>query len=108
MSGQPFERLRACDARILLAPFARHRFDGCGRASILFHERHLRGTPRQGFEAECSAAGEQVEYARLFDTWLQPVEQGFPHTIGRRPNIDAGGELQSPPAMPVGDDAQDA
>src|SRR5690349_2776513 len=68
----------------------------------------MRGTPRQGFEPERTAAGEQVEHARLFDARLQPVEQGFPHTVGCRADLDAGRELQSPPPMSPGDDAQDA
>jgi hypothetical protein len=39
---------------------------------------------------------------------LQPVEQGFPHTVRRGTNLNAGGESQSPTAMPTGDDAQDS
>jgi len=68
----------------------------------------MRGTTRESFEPECAAASKQVEYTRLFDARLQPVEQGFPHTIRRGTNVDAGRELQSPPAVPAGDDAQDS
>ena len=42
------------------------------------------------------------------DARLQPVEQGFPHTVRRRANVDAGGKSQAPAAMAAGDDAQDS
>ena len=55
-----------------------------------------------------ATAREQIEHARPYDARLQPVEQGFPHTIRRGTNLNAGGESQSPTAMPTGDDAQDS
>ena len=44
----------------------------------------------------------------LVDARLQPVEQGFPHAIRRRANLDAGGKAQAAATMPARDDAQDS
>ena len=42
------------------------------------------------------------------DARLQPVEQGFPHPVRRRTNLDTGGKSQASAAMAAADDAQDA
>ena len=79
-----------------------------GRAPILLDESHVRRAARQRFEPERAAAREQVEHARSIDARLQPVEQGFPHPIRRRTDLDAGGKSQAPAAMAAADDAQDS
>jgi len=78
--------------------------DSCRRA---FQRHQLPRATRQGFEPQRPAAGEAIEHHGTPTIGGQPVEQGFPYSIRRRPQalgIDHG----EPAAAPLATDDSDA
>ena len=61
--------------------------------------------PRQRFETQRPGAREQVQAASARHLVLQPVEQGFAHPIGRRPQIRQIRKCDPPAPPGAADDA---
>ena len=76
------------------------------RQRLVFNEHHFAGAARQGLDAKCAAAGEQVQAACARQHRCQPVEQGFPHPVRRGAQSGQLGKGQSPAAPLAADDAQ--
>jgi hypothetical protein len=68
-------------------------------------EGHVRGTARQRLEAERATAREQIQTTRADDRLLQPVEEGFTHAVGRRPDCGERRKHDARAAPAATDDA---
>ena len=67
--------------------------------AVVLDERGVHGTPRQGLEAERTGSREQVEHAGALQFGRQPVEQGDPGPVWRRPDGGFGHLQLSPPPL---------
>ena len=54
----------------------------------LFNHHHASRPARRGFEAEGAAAGKEIKTGKARQILTQPVEQGFTHPVGRRPQSE--------------------
>ena len=69
-------------------------------------EGRMRGAPRERFEPQRAAAGEEVEAAAARHLGHQPVEQGLPDPVRRRPDAALSRKADAPAAPLAADDAQ--
>ena len=92
-----------------------HRASACSRCAglpqrlrerrIAFDQQRSARASRNGFQAKRAAAGEQVEHPRARQHRRQPVEQGFAHAIGGRPQARRIGHGQARATPAAADDA---
>src|SRR5215469_3057659 len=106
LAAEPSERIRLHHLAALRLEDGEMALQGFGHAPLPVHEHRRRGTARQGFEAESTAACEEVKTASPFYMILQPVEQGLPHPIRRRAYPRQRRELELPPTPDARDDAE--
>ncbi len=71
-----------------------------------FDEGRVGGAPRERFEPQRAAAGEKVEAAAAGHLGHQPVEQGLPDSVRRRPDAALARKADAPSAPLAADDAQ--
>ena len=98
-------RLIADDGSAARLPVAQQLPQCVDGGALVLDEHHRGRAARQRLQSERSGAGVEVQTMRPFDPALQPVKQGFAHTIGRRPYIEFGKMKSLAPPAP-GDDAQ--
>lgn len=83
-----------------------HLLAHAGDGSLVpLHQRHSRRTPGRGLEAQCAAAGVEVQATGASDVAAEPVEQRLPDPIGggAKP-LHVGDPQQAATPLP-GDDA---
>ena len=70
---------------------------------VLFHQQHLAGTPRGGFETEGAASGVEIQASGASNGIREPVEQRLADPVGGRPQTVDVGHAQ-PAAAPCSRD----
>src|SRR5579871_4835640 len=105
-TGKKTERIGPCQLRSHGLPFLEARPQLADGRGIAVHEGHRSRPARERFQAQRTAAGEQVEAARAGQLRREPVEQGLAHAVRRRPDVCIRREAQLPAAPAAADDAQ--